>query len=109
MDVDVVHAEPLEPCLPFAVHVEVTLAMARDEILRRPDLDDPPSFDDAHAAAKGLGLVDIMRGQDDRGAAAAQAPQVLPKLMALLDVDARGGLVQDEDPRVRHERSGDED
>ena len=72
----------------------------------RPFLDDPALVDDREIAAEALGFFEIMRGEDDGGAGGVDLLQRLPHAAADLDVDAGGGLVQDQQPRVRSSSRG---
>ena len=65
--------------------------------------------DDADAVGHLLGLVDVVRGEDDGDARVAQAPHQRPHVAAQLDVDAGGRLVEEEDLGLVRERLGDED
>ena len=48
-------------------------------------------------------------GDDDRGAAGQQAPQAVLDPALGVDVDVRGRLVEDQDPRVGDQRAGERD
>jgi hypothetical protein len=63
--------------------------------------------DDAHPVGHLLGLLDIMGGEDDGDAAFAKLAHHLPHVAPQLDVDARGGLVQEQDLGLVGERLGD--
>jgi hypothetical protein len=54
-----------------------------------------------------LGLLDIMSGQDDGDARCAQLAHDLPHVLAQLDIDAGGRLVQEQDLRLVRQRLGD--
>ncbi len=59
------------------------------------------------AAIADLGdLVHPMRDEDHRGAGFGALPQELEQAVARGDVEGRGGLVEDEDARVAHQRAG---
>src|SRR5205085_8864237 len=49
---------------------------------------------DADAIRHLLGFLDVVRGEDDGDAGAAQAAYDLPHVLAQLDVDTGGGLVE---------------
>ena len=55
-----------------------------------------------------LGFLEIMGGQDDRHALAVELPDIGPELLAKLDVDSGGRLVEDEDGRRMDHRLGDQ-
>ena len=63
---------------------------------------------DADAVGHLLGLVDVVRGQDDGDAALAQAPHQRPHVAAQLDVDPGGRLVEEQDLGLVRERLRDQ-
>ena len=65
------------------------------------DQDDLALADDADAVGHLLGLVDVVRGQDDGHAAVAQRAHQLPHVAPQLDVDAGGRLVEEQDAAAR--------
>jgi len=95
--------------------LELVLQMQRQallaELLHQVGLvlhqDDFALVDDADAVGHLLGLFDVMRGEDDGNAGGAQLPHHFPHALAQLDVDARGGLVQEQDLRFMRQRLGD--
>src|SRR5688500_18560946 len=70
--------------------------------------DQPAVVDDADAVAELLGLLEIMGGEDDGDALGVEAADIVPELLAQLDVDARGRLVEDQDRRRMDHRLGDQ-
>ena len=52
-----------------------------------------------------LGLVEVVRGHEERRAALAQVVEEVPQALALARVDARGRLVEEDELRVVHERA----
>ena len=60
-------------------------------------------IDDRDVAAQALGLLEVMRGEDDGGPFAVDLAQVLPHGAADLDVHAGGRLVEDQQPGVVHQ------
>jgi ABC-2 type transport system ATP-binding protein len=52
-----------------------------------------------------LGLFEVVRGEQDRRPLAVQAADVGPQLEAQLEVHAGGRLVEDDQPRLVHERA----
>ena len=60
--------------------------------------------DDADAVGHFLGLVDVVRRQDDRHALVPQPAHERPHVAAQLHVDARGRLVEEQDARLVRER-----
>src|SRR4051812_15597898 len=91
---------------PILVQAPV-VAAGRQQLLVRALLDDPAVLEHDDLA----GALD--RGQPvrdhDRGAAGQQAPQAVLDPALGVHVDVRGGLVQDQDPRVGDERAGERD
>ena len=71
------------------------------------DQDDLALVDDADAVGHLLGLLDVVRGQDDGDAGGAQRAHHLPHVLAQFDVDARGRLVEKQDLRLVRQRLGD--
>ena len=64
-----------------------------------------PGVDDAHALGQRIGLLEVLRGQEDRDPMLArEACHLVPEGGAALDVESRRGLVEEEDPRLVHER-----
>ena len=72
------------------------------------DEDDLALADHADAVGHLLGLVDVVRGQDDRHAAVAQRAHQLPHVAPQLDVDAGRRLVEEQDSRLVRQRLGDQ-
>ena len=62
--------------------------------------------DDREVAAQALGFLQVMGGEDDRGAGGVDLLQRLPHAAADLDVDAGGGLVEDQQARPRSSSRG---
>src|SRR5574341_1210673 len=70
--------------------------------------DDPSLVHDAHAVADGLGLLQVVRGEDDGNL--LQVPELaddIPDTAAHSRIQADGRFVQEEDPRPREQRPGD--
>ena len=63
---------------------------------------------DRHGVGEPLGLLDVVRRHQDRGALAAQRVDQRPQLLADLRVEADGRLVEQHQPRPVHERAGDQ-
>ena len=61
---------------------------------------DLAAVDDRDLIAELLGFFQIVGGQDDRYTQLVQTGDVLPELAAQLDVDAGGGLIQDQNRRL---------
>ena len=55
-----------------------------------------------------LGFLDVVGGQDDGHAGGAQRAHHLPHVLAQLDVDAGGRLVEEQDLRLVRQRLGDQ-
>src|SRR5256884_3405205 len=60
---------------------------------------------DGDPVAQPLGFFHIVRGQADRGARCPEAADRLPQLATRLRVEARGGLVEEQQLRLRDERA----
>ena len=60
--------------------------------------------DNRNPVAELLGLFKIMRGQHDCNPAFVQFQHIVPKLLAKLDIDASGRLIQNNDRRRMHHR-----
>ncbi len=70
-------------------------------------LDDAAAFDDGDVAAQILGLLEVMRGQNDGRSLVVDIAQELPHRAANLDIDAGGRLIQYQQLRFVHQRSSD--
>ena len=81
--------------------------MLLDEHMRWPLGDDAAAVHDHEAIAELLGLVHVMRGQDQGDAVALELEQPLPQQVASLGIEARGRFVQQQDLRVVDQRPGD--
>ena len=68
----------------------------------------PPLVHDHDAVAELLGLLHVLRGQDQGDALALQLPQPLPDQVPGLRVQAGGRLVGDDDLRLVEQGAGDE-
>src|ERR1019366_2003361 len=77
---------------------------AHAELARRADRQDAPVLDDRHAVGERLGLLEIMGGQQDRLAQVAQRAHRLPGGAPRLGIEPRGGLVEEDQLGVAHER-----
>ena len=78
-----------------------------DQLARRAQGDDLALVDDGDAVAEPLGLVHVVGGEKDGSAAVLQVPDDLPELAAGLGVEARGGLVEEEELGISDQRDGD--
>ena len=75
------------------------------ERLRRPAGHDLAAVDDREVVGEHVGLLEVLRRQEDRDAVVArQARHLLPHVGAALRVEPGGRLVEEEDARVMHER-----
>ena len=79
----------------------------KQQLLHARVLDDAALVDDGDVAAKLFGFLEIMRGEDDRGAGAVDFKQEIPHRAAQFDIDPGGGLVENQQPRLVHQRPGD--
>ena len=78
-----------------------------DELPRRIEGDDVPLVHDRDSIAKDLGLIEVVRGQEDRGSAGLDASDELPEIAPRLRVQSRRRLVEKQDLRLVHERGRD--
>ena len=90
--------------------------VGRDRVhARQPDLglergrralgDDVPVVDDPDPVGEHVGLLEVLRGQEDGDAVLAGEPRdLVPESRAALDVEPGRRLVEEEDPRPVHER-----
>ena len=61
---------------------------------------DPPVVDDPDAVGEDVGLLEVLRGEEDRDAVVAREPRdLVPERAAALRVEAGRGLVEEEDAR----------
>ena len=81
---------------------------ARQQVLRRVERDDASRLQHRDPAAQRLGLLEIVRRQDDRVAVAIELADERPQALPQLDVHARRRLVQHDHRRLVHERLADE-
>jgi hypothetical protein len=78
------------------------------QLVGRAVRDDLTVVDDEHAVAKDVGFLQVVRGEENRGAEAVpQAADVVPQVGAALRVQARGGLVEEDQRRLVHEAERD--
>ena len=82
---------------------DMIAAQPGDQLGRRSLGDDLALVDDRHPVAEPLGLVHVVRRQDDRAAAIAQVANHVPELPPRLRVEAGRRLVQEEDLGVAHQ------
>jgi hypothetical protein len=66
------------------------------EVRRRGHGHHPAVGDHADPVGQRLGLLEVVRGEQDRGATRGQIPDQLPELAPRLGVEAGRGLVQEE-------------
>ena len=87
---------------------ELLLAELLHQLGLALDQDDLALVDDADAVGHLLGFFDVVRGQDDGDAGGAQRTHHVPHVLAQLDVDAGGRLVEEQHLRLVRERLGDQ-
>ena len=68
--------------------------------------DDAPMTHQDDPVGEGVGLLEVVRGEDDGAPALGVGVDGLPEAAASLDVHACGRLIEDEQCRVAHERHG---
>ncbi len=75
------------------------------QLPRRALGDDRAAVDDPDAVGEHVGLLEVLRGEEDRDPVLlGQAPDLLPQRGAALRVEAGGRLVEEEQARLVHER-----
>ena len=77
---------------------------AHAQLARRPDREHAALLDDRHAVGQRLRLVEVVGGQQDRLAERAQRADRLPRRPSRLGVEAGGGLVEEDQLGVAHQR-----
>ena len=70
------------------------------ELVGRALGDQPPVVEDRDAVGELVGLVQVLRGEEDRDAVGHQAADDVPHGAAAARVETRGRLVEEDDPRV---------
>jgi hypothetical protein len=79
--------------------LEVAAAVAGDELAGGSFSQEMPVADEPDALAELLGLLEVVgREEHGDGLLAVQPSQVAPQLVAQLQIDARGRLVEDQQP-----------
>ena len=76
------------------------------ELVRRAPRDDHATVDDREPVAEAVGLLEVVRRQEQRHALGLQPPQLLPERGARGRVDAGRGLVEEQQARPVHEPAG---
>ena len=71
--------------------------------------DDPPAGDHDHPVGDGVGLLQVVGGEDDGVPAAGQPAHRRPERLAALDVHGRGRLVQQQQRRRAGQGEGEQD
>ena len=97
-------ASATEPC--GQLQLDVGVADFGLERLRRALGDDPAAVDDADVVGELVGLLQVLGGEEDRGAVVVQRPHLLPDRLAADRVEAGGRLVEEEHARFVDERGG---
>ena len=86
--------------------LEVGDAVALGQLAAGPLADDLAVVDEGDPVAELLGLLQVVRGQQDRRPLLVDSLHVVPELEPQLDVDPGGRLVEDQQPRPVHQRPG---
>lgn len=73
------------------------------DVAGRPLGDDPAAHEHDDAVGEGLGFVEVVHGEQDRGAVRAQAPDELPGTAARRGVEAGRGLVEEQHVGAAHD------
>ena len=82
------------------------LAQVGLELRGRALAHDPPVVDDRQPVAELVGLLEVLRGEEDRRAARVDAAQLVPDRQPARRVQAGGRLVEEQDVGLVHERRG---
>ena len=86
-------------------HLDARAADLRLEPARGPLGDDPAVVDDPDPVGQGVGLLEVLGGEEHGHALVVGQPRdLLPERAAALRVQAGGRLVQEQDPGRVHER-----
>ena len=97
----------LVQCIPVAQrHGDHRRPQVGLELCRRPLGDDAPVVDHHDVAGQSVGLFEVLRRQQDRGALADQVLDGHPEGLAALGVQARRRLVEEQDRRIGHQCGG---
>src|ERR1700704_5224622 len=85
----------------------VMAAEAFNQLGRRALSDDLAMIYNREAIAEALGLVHVMRGQQNRTASELKIPDKVPELAAALRIKASRGFVEKKDFWISYQRRGD--
>ena len=94
-------AEHLLAVLPVA---DLRLQVGRGQLARRPDAHDPPLPHHRDAVGELLGLVEVVRREQDGLAERAEGADHLPRGASRLRVEAGGRLVEEDEVGIADER-----
>ena len=98
-------AQPLELVGRLGHDLDGRLADLRLQLRRRALRHDPAVVDDPDAVGEDVGLLEVLRREEDRDALLArEAPDLVPERRAALRVEPGRRLVEEEDRRVVDER-----
>jgi len=68
--------------------------------------DDAPVVDDRQPVAELVGLIQVVSGEEDRGAGAAELAELIPQVGPVLRVKTGGRLIEEQHLRVVHDPQG---
>jgi hypothetical protein len=88
------------------LQLDVGMADVGLERLRRPFGDDAAAVDDADVVGELVGLLQVLRGEEDRRTLVVERPHLLPDGLATDRVEAGRRLVEEEDAGLVHQRRG---
>jgi hypothetical protein len=77
------------------------------ELGRGPDVDGSAVVDDHDLVGERVGFLQVLGGEQDRGAAADEGPDGVPKDEAAFQIQAGGRLVEEQNWRAVRKRGGD--
>jgi len=87
----------------------LSAGVVANELSWSADRHNLPVRDDRDGIAQPLGLLDVVRAHQNRDAFGAQQVDQRPQLLADLRIQADGGLVEQQQPRLVQQRAGDQE
>ena len=77
-----------------------------DQLLRSAQRDDAAVIHDGDAVAQALGLIHVVRGENDGAARLLELVDQVPQMAARLGIEAGGRLVEKQQLRIADQRAG---
>jgi len=94
--------QPRQGC-PLFAQWRVQAREAGQQVLRGIERDNFSGLEHCDPAAQGFGLLQIMRGEDDRMPVAVELADKSPQALAQLHIDTGSGLVEHDHRRFVHQ------